>query len=173
MRHRVAFASVTEGALALGDPKRRHVRLTSAHVEYRAAHVIDRLDMRMPWSGVTSLEVAAPTTRLAWPGRTMAAGAALLAIAGIETDPTTADFDIVVGSDEDETTLECHGFLGRGYPRSRATVLAALLDELAFDTALRATLNDPLRLLTVAATVARRGVDRPTARRALRAALAA
>lgn len=141
-------------ALAIGDPGRHHLRLTSDGVIVREGAELRGIH---PWDRVARIRLDVPTTRFRLPGLlgTVLLGAltaVLLSDPGVEPDDGTVELQV----DGAPQTLPLSRHHVGGYWAPTVTGAGRLVDHLIAHPDQRALLHHPERLIDLAATLARR-----------------
>lgn len=144
---RVAWLTIVDAGLALGDPGREHLRLSTDGVVHRRVDTTTgRLEVadRWTWDDIDDLQVTAPSSRTRRPGRWAFTAAAVLTAIGLETDVTTSDVRVrIVLSDGGEELILCHGHPGRGYPEEEQAHARQVIGRLVADESARTELDHP------------------------------
>ncbi len=156
-RARVAFASAVDGALALGDPDRRHVRLDPSGVREFAVsgdHLAPTAAV-ISWDQIVQLDADAPTGIVRFPGAVSGLASIGLEAIGFSYAPNTADVVVVITTLSGECRVTCDGYLGSSYWRPHVSSLRALLTLFVNKPSTRKWLTDPSSLLGQLSTVAR------------------
>lgn len=156
--HRVAYASVVDGALAIGHPAGAHVlldtegiralqsRTDEANVEPATAQPVQAV-WSVQWAALRELRADATWSRMRHPGGLTRTITALVTAAGLDWDPATAPVTVHVTDAATTHVFECTGYVGRGYFRAHARALAVLLQLLVDEPDQRTHLADPVALL--------------------------
>lgn len=145
--HRVAYATATDGGIAVGHPSGTHV-VVDVHGVRELGAGADAPRWEVPWSDVRGVRVEAERTRLRRPGLWTGAVVAVVAAVGLEWQGRAAGLQVSVETPDETHRAECTGFAGRGYADGRASALEDLLDLMVDDKTLRARLSAPVALLT-------------------------
>jgi len=171
---RVALAVAGDGALLLGRPATRHLRLSTVGVEHRDLRWAETPTdedgpdpttvWSVPWADVLSLTLQAlPSDQHRTPVLPLlvAVGSEVL---GLGTGPDSSDALLTVRTRAEEYVAGCDGYVCQGYWRGDVAALQALMGLLLDTPAARATLAEPVALLALLAEVGEADVDVAQAR---------
>ncbi|ALX05498.1 hypothetical protein [Aeromicrobium erythreum] len=135
--HRMAWLVTTDDAVAVGDPWRDHVLLTTEGLVHRrldvdAEAMVD--EATWSWADVTDLLVSAPTSRTSKPGLWAFLRAAAAEATGWGSTLSSVEVAVrIVHADGTDALLLLDGHTGGGYPAEDQEEAHAMLRRVLED----------------------------------------